>query len=308
MMRMNQQILTLAAVSLMLATPLSAQVFYGASNGMIQGQGPSDFYTIDPADGTATLVGPIGFTNVTGMACLPDGRLVASANGDNVVPPGPAAVLIEINPADGSGTLIGTIGDLNAGSCGRMPDITWCDATNTLYGYGDFCPGGLEGLFTINTMTGAGTSVGPTGYSGGGNGMANEPGTNILYATPFDIGSLITIDKTTGAGTDVPGSIGNVPFRVNALAFDPGGVLYGSWNDGVTSSLVTISTADGTTTTVGQTIDGLDALVYECGAAGGGNFDIEIPTLDGIGLALLALLVAASAWMVLRRRRVRDQV
>ena len=300
---------TVLAVGLPPSAPLSAQNLYGAANGMSGGIGPSDFYTIDPADGTATLVGPIGFDNVTGMACLSDGRLVASVNGDSVQPPGPVALLIEIDPTDGAGTLIGTIGDLNAGGCGRMPGITYDATSGILFGYGDFCAADPEGLFTVDPMTGAGTSVGATGYTGGGNGLAAEPGTGTLYATPFDDESLITIDPMTGMGTEVPGSAGNVPFRVNSLAFDEGtGVLYGSWNDGVGASLVTIDTADGTTATVGPTITGLDALVFECAPAEPETPIVEIPTLGGAGLALLALLIAAGAWAALRRRRLHDIV
>lgn len=308
-MRVLRHLQTLAivmAASALLATPLSAQILYGASNQTPGSPGISDLYTIDPATGDATVIGSIGFENVTGMTCLPDGRMVASTRGDAVVPPGPASILIEIDPMSGAGTLIGTIGDFNAGSCGRMPDITYDDVTSTLYGYGDFCNGDPEGLFTVDPDTGAGTSVGATGYTGGGNGLAAEPGTGTLYATPFDDNSLITIDPVTGMGTEVPGSAGAIPFRVNSLVFHPdNGTLYGSLNDPFagTSSLVTISTADGTTTTVGETVLNLDALTFECGVAEPETPIVEIPTLNSAGLALLVLLIAASAWMVMRRQR-----
>ncbi len=206
----------------------------------------------------------------------------------------------------GAGTLIGTIDDLgNGGNCGRMPDITYDAVTGNLFGYADFCNTGFEGLYTVDPDTGAGTSVGPSGYSGGGNGMAAEPGTGTLCATPFDTGSLVIIDPDTGNGTDVPGSAGNVPFRVNSLVFHPDtGVLYGSWNDPTTGgNLVTIDTADGSSTTIGQTVAGLDGLTFECAAAGPDTPIVEVPTVSGMGLALLALLLAASAWMMMRRRR-----
>ncbi len=108
--------------------------------------------------------------------------------------------------------------------------------------------------------------------------------------------------RDTGAGSDVPGSAGNVPFRVNALEFHPDtGVLYGSWNNSPTYNLVTINTADGVTTTIGQTVTGLDAISFECGGEPPTPI-VEVPTVSGAGLALLALLLAASAWMVMRRR------
>ncbi len=300
-------LMTMLAIGVLLSAPLAAQTLYGASNGTPGNPGISDLYTIDADTGAATLVGSIGFENVTGMSCF-EGRLVASTRGDAVVPPGPSAVLVEIDPATGAGTLIGTIDDLgNGGNCGRMPDITFQSegrGTGQLFGYADFCNAGFEGLYTVDPDTGAGTSVGPSGYSGGGNGLAAEPGTGTLYATPFDAGSLVIIDPVTGAGTDVPGSAGNVPFRVNSLAFHPDtGVLYGSWNNTTDSWLVTIDTADGTTTTVGQSTLGLDAIVFDCVTGPAEPPTVEIPTLGGAGLALLGLLTAACGWTALRRRR-----
>lgn len=293
----------LLAAGLVSSVNTSAQTLYGASNGMSGGAGISNFYTIDAATGNASLVGSIGFENVTGMACLADGRLVASARGDAVVSPGPSAILIEIDPVSGAGSLIGTIGDLNAGDdCGRMPGLTYDGVSGNLYAYGDFCNAGFEGLFTVDPNTGAGTSVGPTGYSGGGNGLAAEPGTGTLYATPFDFGSLITINPVTGAGTDVPGSAGNVPFRVNSLTFDPGsGALYGSWNDSTVSGesyLVTINTADGFTTTVGTTVTNLDAISFPCGPP---PPPLIIPTTNKVGLFALAMLMLVFAWVWRRR-------
>jgi|GEM_PF-1179273 len=238
-------------------------LLYGAANLLTGGPGPSNLYAIDPHSGAATPIGPIGFDNVTGLALLPDGRLVGSARGDDLYGGTPTAILIEINRVTGAGMLIGVISDSVTG-CGRMPDLTYDPATDTLYGYGDYCYGAPEGLFIIDPDTGAGTPVGPSGYREGGNGLAIDRDTGIIYATPFDNQSLVTLDPLTGQGTDVPGSAGNVPYRVNALAFDPlSGVLYGSWNDpGNPDKLVTISTADGTTTVVGETVLGLDALVF----------------------------------------------
>lgn len=232
-------------------------ILYGATG--VAGEA-SSFYRIDPATGQATLIGPIGFSGVTGLAFLPDGRLVASANTGN------ASILIEINRATGAGTLIGVIGDSSAGGCVRMPDLTYDSNRGRLLGYGDDCSVDPEGLHTIDPMTGQGTPIGPSGYNGGGNGLAWEPATDTLYGTPFDNESLVIFDPVTGAGSDVPGSAGNVPYRVNALAFHPvTGVLYGSWNSTSAWYLVTVDLADGTATTIGQSVDRLDALIFGAG-------------------------------------------
>lgn len=284
----------------MAAQPVAAQILYGASNGQEGNAGLSSLYTINPDTGEATLVGPVGFENVTGLAFLPDGRLVASVNGDTVVPPGPVALLIEIDVNDGSGTLIGTIADTNAGSCGRIPDISYDVTRNTLFGYADNCSGDPEGLFTINPVTGAGTSVGASGYAGGGNGLAAQPGTGTLYATPFDNQSLVTINPVTGLGTDVAGSAGNVSFRVNALDFHPEtGDLYGSYNSGGITYLVTIDLADGTTTQIGETILGLDALIFEREFVP----TAPVPATGRTGMLLLALLLLLMMPLALRRRK-----
>jgi hypothetical protein len=266
-MRGLAYILCLFSLLFFLSSFAEAQALYGAANGLSQGMGPSSLYSIDPDTGAATLIGPIGFNNVTGMAFLNDGRLVASANGDALFG-AETAILIEIDPTTGAGTLIGIIDDDISGNCGRIPDLTYDTTTDTLYGYGDFC-NHTEGPYRINTTTAAGTVIGPSGYSGGGNGIAIKRTTGIIFATPFDTESLVILNSLTGAGADVPGSVGNVPGIVNALDFNPQtGVLFGSLRDagdvfGGQFYLVTINTSNGVTTPIGETVPGLDAIVFK---------------------------------------------
>jgi hypothetical protein len=73
-------------------------LLYGAANLLSSGFGPSNLYLIDPQTGDATLIGPIGFDNVTGLAFLSDGRLVGSARGDDLYGGTTTAILIEIDP------------------------------------------------------------------------------------------------------------------------------------------------------------------------------------------------------------------
>jgi Ca2+-binding RTX toxin-like protein len=108
-------------------------------------------------------------------------------------------------------------------------------------------------LYLIDTTTGATTTLGPIGYAV--TGLAVDPNTGILYGStsmfsPSDPGSLITINKTTGAGTLV-GSIGIQDEEVADLTFDASGTLYG-WTEMFTDDLVTIDTATGTATPVGN--------------------------------------------------------
>jgi hypothetical protein len=72
---------------------------------------------------------------------------------------------------------------------------------------------------TINTSTGAGTIVGPSGQIGT-YGLAEDPTTNILYAS---FGSSIgTVNKTTGAVTP----IGNTTNLIYGITFDSSGQLW----------------------------------------------------------------------------------
>lgn len=277
----------------LIAVPVSAQVaMWGATGGA-----SSTLFSVDPDTAATTSIGPIGIAGVTGLAALPDGRLVASANdGDGSQGDGDNSILLDINRTNGAGALIGVISNLNTG-CARMPDLTWDGLNSTLYGYGDFCGGPAEGLFTINTTTGAGTSVGASGYSSGGNGLAWDHTTDTMYGTPVDNGSLVTLNRVTGAGTDVPGSVGNVPSRVNALAVHPvTGVLYGVLNGAQTGTnygLVTIDKITGDVTLIGELPARFDAITFDQTAP-------PIPSVSQIGLAVMLLLFAAAGVWIIR--------
>ena len=264
---MRKLFLSLVTALLMLLTSYNAhsQVkLFGASIGFDNGTGESSLYEIDPATGIATLIGPIGFDNVTGMVQLNDGRVVASARGDALYNFVTTAILIEIDLLTGAGTLIGVI-DSNAigGDCGRMPDLTYDPLTGTLYGYSDNC-GMTEGLWQIDPNTGSGTAIGISGFGDGGNGLAYHAASDRMFATPIDANGLVLMNKSTGLGTVIPASAGNVPTIINALDFSPvTGELFGSHKTGGGSTnLIRLDTATGLATTVGQTIAGLDALGF----------------------------------------------
>ncbi len=290
-------------------TLAQSQVLYGAATEQFFGNNPSSLYMLDPSTGDATLIGPIGFDGVTGLEILPNGRLIGSANADA----GGAriAVLIEINRTTGAGSLIGELGSTNnPGECGRMPDIAYDSSTGLLFGYanGFACNGITDGLFLINPNRANVIFIGPSGFFGGGNGLAVQPDTGTIFGTPFDADGLITINPNTGAGTVIPASIGNQIFQIDAMDFNPDtGVLFGSYRDrrnifgnGIdVDYLVTVNTSDGTLTPVGQTIIGLDAIVFFDDRP----FFSSVPTLSEYGLIITALLLLAGSVLVLRRRQ-----
>ncbi len=288
----------------------SALTLYGAATGATSEMQPteSSLYVIDPETGAAKLIGRIGFDNVTGLAFLNDGRLVGTADGDNEFGEN-TSILIEINPNTGGGRLIGIIGqnDDTHDECGRVPDITYDPVTDTLYGYGDRCDM-TDKFLTINTTSGEGTIIGPTGFDSGGNGLAIDLFSSILYATPSDNESLVTINPGTGVATEIPASVGNVPRRMNALAFNPDtGVLFGSLrdDDGVfgpedLAYLTTINTSNGITNIIGQSETGLDALIFGPDP----DFTRPIPTLSEWGVIAMAGILGIAGFMVIRRRKV----
>jgi len=284
-----------------------AQFLFGAANGEFGNDGPSTLFVIDPTTGASNAIGPIGFTSVTGMAFLNDGRLVASANGDDIC--GSCAVLIEINRKTGVGTLIGEMDNNITGDCARFPDITYDTTTDTLYAIsgspGQCVPG--RRLHTVNTTTGAATPVGVvSGFGGGGNGLAKDPITGALYFTPQSGNSLVILDPVTGAGTSVPGSEGNVAPRINALDFSPeflGTQLYGSLRDASgnfgpnsASYLVIINIENGQTALIGPTAQGLDAIVFQTPAIR------NVPTLSEWGLIAMAGVLGIVGFIAMRKR------
>ncbi len=265
------------------------------------GSEQSRLFRVDPETGQIVSIGPIGFDAVTGMAQLGDGRLVGSAradaDGDRI------SILIEINPLTGTGTLIGTIGNNNEGGCGRVPDLTYDAATDTLYGIGFRCipgdsHGGITELLTINQNTGEGTTVGQTGFFGGGNGLAISPG-GTLFSSENE--EFLTLDPDTGQGTLVANHPPPGDFVMSAMDFQPEtGDLFGvafRFGEGFPTDLVTINTATAVLTTILELPVCSDAMVF-----------IEIPprpipTLSEWGLIATAGVLGIIGFFALRRRR-----
>lgn len=293
-----------------LTASANAQLLYGAATGSPSGENAplsSSLYLLDPSNGNATLIGPIGFDNVTGLVFLGDGRLVGSANGDTLFG-SRTSILIEINPLTGAGTLIGVIGqDFNVGECARVPDLAYDPSTDTLYGWGDRCPTPDDDRFlVIDQNTGAGTVIGPTGFEGSGNGLAVNRLSGELIAAPGE--GLYNVDPATGAATLIPATTDNVPCLVNALDFQPGtNILFGSLFDvnvctgtpafGGGFHLVTINTLNGFTTDLGLTVPGLDAIVFEP--------ELEarpIPAITGWGMIVTAAVLGIIGCIVYSRR------
>ncbi len=132
--------------------------------------------------------------------------------------------------------------------------------------------GSASSLYTLNSSTGAATLVAPITIGATQvthlSGLAVDPTDGTMYGfansefcceTGFDDGTLMTINKATGAAT-VIGTIGGVELRASDITFDRFGTLYG-WSAGCSgdidcdtsaSDLFTLDTSTGAASRVGE--------------------------------------------------------
>jgi hypothetical protein len=257
----------------------------------------SSLYILNPATGAVvSVVGPIGFA-VTGLAVHPaTGVLYGSTSRASLNSPGS---LIRIDKTTGAGTVIGGFGI----GTQSMADLTFT-SDGTLYGW---LEPSADDLHTINLTTGAATSVGNSGLSTSGSGLAAGPGDVLYFTGDGSDGTLRTVNRTTGITTVVANLTGSPPpdDSIGALAFSPGGALYGVHidTDENTSRLITINPATGAITLVGATVNDLDAIVFDGSLAPPPPpSTLPVPALSPAVLVLLGLLVAGAAGFGLRRR------
>ena len=173
---MKRILATLALVLLSVSgARAQAQVLY-ASTGSNSANG--NLYTINPATGASTLVGPIRIgaspTGVTGLAFHPaTGTLFGvTSNAAGGISP---HSLLRTDPATGAATLVGVMAN-------PVGDIAF-SSSGVLYGW-SANQAVTQGLFTIDLLTGTQTKVLPgdaTFSTTGGNGLSFAGG--VLYLT-----------------------------------------------------------------------------------------------------------------------------
>jgi uncharacterized repeat protein (TIGR01451 family) len=223
-----------------------------ASNPLVLGSAssgpaaPATLYSLSPATGAATTIGPIGFNQVGALALSPAGILY----GEGLL--SGARQLLTINPTTGAGAAIGP-----TGLGGSFQDLAFRPSDGALFGFsgGD--------IYTLNTATGTATLVGSTGFLTSGHGLAFSP-TNVLYNIAADV--LYSINQSTGAAAIVSTlNFSAFPVgsnRVNGMQFDPlTGTLWASVTQGSgINFLGTIDINTGVVTPVGPSVAGLDAI------------------------------------------------
>jgi DNA-binding beta-propeller fold protein YncE len=257
---MRRMIRSLVVAALSGAIALGAAAGSGAQveetlYGGLGGAAISDLLVLDPATGELLdSVGSTGF-GVTGLAIRPDGVLygVTSAPGSG------ERFLVQIDRATGAATPIGGPLGLN------VADITFIG--DTLYGWSE----SGDDLATIDLTTGVATIVGSSGLGTFGSGLAYDSASDrLLFAGEGSSGDLYVIDPDTGGATVLSTLNDPEDDAVSALAFGCDGTLYGvllvpqTGTGGGPARLATIDPDSGNVTVVGDTQDGLDAIVFDC--------------------------------------------
>ena len=274
----------------MAQTPL-----YGAANLDVIDRpgGASSLYLIDQTNGNAVLIGPIGFDACSGMDFLLGIMYATCMRTDTTT-----IVLVTINLNNGAGTEVGPL-NLSQLNLERNPDISFRNSDNILHAYFMNPGGSSQTLGTININTGAASSIGLTGVSGGGNGIAFSAGDTLFHGRTFNLDqTLNTMNQGTGASSTLfnvawPG-IGGLG-RPNAMDIEPGtGVLFLSIGagEGNPVNLASMNTGTGVITSIGQTQIGLDALAFAPAGIGGELLPINTTAL------LLAGLQSSALWMI----------
>tara|TARA_R100000306_G_scaffold6274_8_gene8761 strand:+ start:360 stop:3668 length:3309 start_codon:yes stop_codon:yes gene_type:complete len=149
-------------------------------------------YSVDVASGTYTSLGNVGVVDITGLEFNPaDGNLYATTTTD----------FYSIDIGGVSGTLIGTLG-----TSGAVAIALAIDGDGNAYTY-DIVD---DTLYSIDTATGAATSIGNIGFDAAfGQGMTWDVNTDQVYMTAFNNvlfdSELRTVDTATGATTLIGG-------------------------------------------------------------------------------------------------------
>lgn len=250
-------ILLLSAV----AQRASADVYYAATG---DDASVGILYTLDPATGAATPVGPLVDTSahiylMTGMDFQPGTHVLYGST--TLLSPTNPGHLVTIDPATGLVTDIGSFGVPST-----FADIAFDPTTGIFYGVQSADD---HWLYTINLTTGAATKVGVGNKADyGGDGLAVTAG-GTMFNTPdgnynptFGAPTIRTVNKTDGTETFVAFLNGGpTPRNIDAMKFDSSGTLFGIQTDHNShTNLVLINTTSGLLTTVGPSASSLDAL------------------------------------------------
>jgi DNA-binding beta-propeller fold protein YncE len=268
----------------------------GVARGEVQIAG--NLYTINLANGTASLVGAIRLAGgkpvgVTGMAAHPSSGVLYGITSEQS-PHNPRS-LVTIDPKSGAATLVGELGVVGS-------DIAF-DAKGILYMW-------LPGTSQLGVVDPSSASVAPLGRPGPPGspaGIAVDPQGMVYVTAKGAGGTLDNVDLSSGALQIGPALTG-APFstQINSMSFSPSGLLLAVNSNGgspASTRLVTINTATGAVATIGALPDDTDALAF---TGGGPNLAPTFSTLNPgarVVVAVVSTILVVLALVVLLRGR-----
>ncbi|HEX2643722.1 MAG TPA: IPTL-CTERM sorting domain-containing protein [Thermoanaerobaculia bacterium] len=291
-------------LSMLPGLSLSAQTAYS-----VQSDGDDKLYSIDLHTGVAKAIGATGFGDIESLTFSPGCDTLYGV--DDVTD-----VLVKCDIATGACEEIGKLGY-------DVTDTGLAVASNGRYYMSTDVPT-PETLFSIDPASGSATKVGPqgfhvTGLAGRRKDLASKCPSGLFGLegdTPRGKASqLLCLDLGTGAAHAI-GPLKALTITDGGLDFTLDGTLYGI-SDGLQaandpSRIFTADPDTGEAHVVATVkVNNRPAFGFEGLAIADGICDgviderqsvLEVPALDGWGLAGLGLLLAAAGAVVLRRR------
>ena len=228
------------------------------------GTGQSQLYTVNTSTGAATPVGPMGITEVDGLAVRPLTRELYGSFATAA-----STRIHRISEQYGDALPVRTVLIPNLRAIAFSAADVFYAATTT------------GRLYSINLATGDTVFVGSSGlvYSG----LSFNPTSGELWASvrpPLtNRDKIYKVNTSTGAATLVGGTGDNA--ITPSIAFNPLGVLYGLKGSSTqTNTLIGIDTATGAGTTVGSMgVTGLLAVTMRTDSLTTGVAESEVPTV-----------------------------
>jgi hypothetical protein len=257
-----------------------------------------NLYTINLANGTATLVGAIRLPGsksigVTGLAADPTTGVLYGITSEKS--PNSPHALVKIDPASGAAELVGDLRVVGS-------DITF-DSKGTLYVW---LPGTSQ-LGTVNLSDAVVSAIGKAGPGGSPAGIAIDPNGMVYVISKGASGTLDNVDLATGA-LQVGPQLTGAPFstQINSMSFSPSGLLLAVNSNGgspANTRLVTINTATGVVATIGPLPDDTDALTF---SGTGANIAPTLTTMSPggrVGIAVVSTVLLVLAGMLVLKRK-----
>jgi hypothetical protein len=231
----------------------------------------SDFdgnlYRIDMETGDTTLIGPVGFESVEGLAFQPGTGILFGVD-DN------SDQLLTIDLATGAGTLVGDLG-VDVADVG----LSFDDEGNLFLASEQD-----QAFYSVDPVTGAATFIGNMGEPVTGltfkDGILYGLGGFFFQDEQEDGGNnLVQIDRATGVATEI-GPLGQIFLDDGGLDFDESGLLWGLKDSGEGDLIFLIDPVTGAGTAMNHTQFGFEGLAITAPAVNGDNPEMpELPEL-----------------------------